>query len=105
MPHTSHTPPVTDACIFLPHNVIDCQDKVLGSSCSKQQHDMGYTRHALFSLCQVAVMETVGKHPRMRFLEDKEVDDLVAEIEAEKGALEASRRDRQTAGQPTPEPT
>lgn len=49
-------------------------------------------------------METVGKHPRMRFLEDKEVDDLVAEIEAEKGALEASRRNRQTAGQPAPEP-
>lgn len=50
-------------------------------------------------------METVDKHPRMRFLEDKEVDDLVAEIEAEKGALEESRRNRQTAGQPAPEPT
>ncbi|KAL3160214.1 phenylacrylic acid decarboxylase [Trebouxia sp. C0010 RCD-2024] len=53
---------------------------------------------------EVAVMETVDKHPRMRFLEDKEVDDLVAEIEAEKGALEASRRNRQTAGQPAAEP-
>ena len=54
---------------------------------------------------QLAIMETVDKHPRMRFLADKEVDDLVAEIEAEKGALEASRRNRQTAGQPAPEPT
>lgn len=54
---------------------------------------------------QLAVMEVADKHPRMRFLEDKEVDDLVAEIEAEKGALEASRRNRQTAGQPAAEPT
>ena len=50
-------------------------------------------------------MEVADKHPRMRFLEDKEVDDLVAEIEAEKGALEASRRNRQTGGQPAAEPT
>jgi len=54
---------------------------------------------------ELAVMEVADKHPRMRFLEDKEVDDLVAEIEAEKGALEASRRNRQTAGQPAAEPT
>ncbi len=50
-------------------------------------------------------MEVADKHPRMRFLEDKEVDDLVAEIEAEKTALEASRRNRQTAGQTAAEPT
>lgn len=50
-------------------------------------------------------MEVADKHPRMRFLEDKEVDDLVAEIESEKTALEASRKNRQTAGQPAAEPT
>ncbi len=50
-------------------------------------------------------MEVADKHPRMRFLEDKEVDDLVAEIEAEKTEADVARRNRQTAGQPAAEPT
>lgn len=69
------------------------------------QSAVALTSTALLCWLQVAVMEVADKHPRMRFLEDKEVDDLVAEIEAEKTALEASRRNRQTAGQTAAEPT
>eukprot|EP00891_Asterochloris_glomerata_P006823 jgi/Astpho2/6823/Aster-06499 len=46
---------------------------------------------------EVAVMEVVDHRPQMRFLKDDEVDGLVAEIESEKAAAEASRRGGQQA--------
>lgn len=53
------------------------------------------------ALVQVAVMEVVDHRPQMRFLKDDEVDGLVAEIESEKAAAEASRRGGQQAPPPT----
>ena len=46
-------------------------------------------------------MEVVDHRPQMRFLKDDEVDGLVAEIENEKAAAEASRRGGQQAPPPT----
>ena len=46
-------------------------------------------------------MEVVDHRPQMRFLKDDEVDGLVAEIESEKAAVEASRRGGQQAPPPT----